>query len=177
MYTSCIHISCSIVALAYQLVVLLHVRVSIGKKNLSDSGTVMFCFGQTTKDPLHKVSLPNLFGNQDKASLWSTSLINIFRLPSVHQQDAHEEHHLQQLHQSQLWSLIFLWGKLMEVLFSFSGWVHITTKCWLGLTGVCLLTVETWAPFFFLDFCPSILMGSTSLPWTGQLFLHWLDRH
>ena len=72
------------------------------KKNLSDSGTVMFCFGQTTKDPLHKVSLPNLFGNQDKAFLWSTSLINIFRLPSVHQQDAHEEHHLQQLHQSQL---------------------------------------------------------------------------
>ena len=72
---------CSIIALIYQLVVLLRVRVSIGEK-LSDSGTVMFCFGQATKDPLHNVSSPNLSGNQDTASLWSTSLINIFRLSS-----------------------------------------------------------------------------------------------
>ena len=74
-------ISCSIVALAYQLVVLLCVCVSIGE-NLSDSGIVMLCFGQATKNPLHKVSSPNLSGNQDTESLWSTSLINIFRLPS-----------------------------------------------------------------------------------------------
>ena len=42
---------CSIIALIYQLVVLLRVRVSIGEK-LSDSGTVMFCFGQATKQAL-----------------------------------------------------------------------------------------------------------------------------